>query len=210
MPATSLFPRHGSSGVTEDMTMSGSSSSMSSSTTTTTTMSSSMMNMVFFNAHTTPLFSDSFSPSTRGQYAGVCIFIIVLAIVGRMLVAGKARLEARWEDQARKRMYVTVAGQQGLAESIAKNNSSRDLVISENGVEQNVKVLERQGPIVQPFRMSVDPVRALIDMVIAGVGYLLMLAVMTMNIGYFCSVLAGIFLGTLMVGRFMGPGDHSH
>jgi len=29
-----------------------------------------------------------------------------------------------------------------------------------------------------------------------------MLAVMTMNVGYFCSVLAGTFLGELAVGRY--------
>jgi hypothetical protein len=35
-----------------------------------------------------------------------------------------------------------------------------------------------------------------------------MLAVMTMNVGYFLSVLAGIFVGSLLVGRFITTTDH--
>jgi len=35
-----------------------------------------------------------------------------------------------------------------------------------------------------------------------------MLAVMTMNIGYFMSILAGVFIGSLAVGRFIGVTEH--
>jgi hypothetical protein len=35
-----------------------------------------------------------------------------------------------------------------------------------------------------------------------------MLAVMTMNVGYFCSVLAGAFLGELVAGRFIEWREH--
>lgn len=35
-----------------------------------------------------------------------------------------------------------------------------------------------------------------------------MLAVMTMNVGYFISVLGGIFVGELVVGRYAGLGEH--
>lgn len=36
-----------------------------------------------------------------------------------------------------------------------------------------------------------------------------MLAVMTMNVGYFLSVLAGVFVGSMAVGRFSaGSGEH--
>jgi copper transporter 1 len=35
-----------------------------------------------------------------------------------------------------------------------------------------------------------------------------MLAVMTMNVGYFLSVLGGIFLGTFIVGRFEAIDTH--
>ena len=35
-----------------------------------------------------------------------------------------------------------------------------------------------------------------------------MLAVMTMNVGYFLSVLGGIFLGAFVAGRFQAVDDH--
>lgn len=35
-----------------------------------------------------------------------------------------------------------------------------------------------------------------------------MLAVMTMNIGYFLSILGGTFLGSLAIGRFASLGGH--
>lgn len=34
-----------------------------------------------------------------------------------------------------------------------------------------------------------------------------MLAVMTLNVGYFLSVLAGLFIGELFVGRYIVGGD---
>ena len=38
-----------------------------------------------------------------------------------------------------------------------------------------------------------------------------MLAVMTMNVGYFLSVLGGVFLGSLFMGRYAaGPGFGLH
>jgi copper transporter 1 len=37
-----------------------------------------------------------------------------------------------------------------------------------------------------------------------------MLAIMTFNIGYFFSVLAGVFVGELAVGRYTAADDHNH
>lgn len=37
-----------------------------------------------------------------------------------------------------------------------------------------------------------------------------MLAVMTLNVGYFLSVLAGLFVGELTVGRYAGMADDHH
>lgn len=59
-----------------------------------------------------------------------------------------------------------------------------------------------------PFRVATETTRALFEVVIGGIGYLLMLAVMTMNVGYFLSVLGGIFLGAFVAGRFSASDIH--
>ncbi|KAJ2998092.1 hypothetical protein NUW58_g436 [Xylaria curta] len=75
--------------------------------------------------------------------------------------------------------------------------------------EEEVFVVQRAAQIHRPFRLSVDPLRAAFDTLITGVGYLLMLAVMTVNVGFFIAVLGGTFLGTLLVGRYYSaPGEH--
>lgn len=178
------------------------------------------MAMTFQNDPSTPLFSTAWTPSGTGSYAGTCIFIIVLAVVFRVLLALKARQEARWLDAELHRRYVAVAGKQGLKETVAAHKDAKAVVLSENGVEEEVLVVQRSGDTTRPWRVSVDPLRAVVDTVIAGVGYLLyvtffptpgrgliltdrrMLAVMTMNVGYFLSVLGGVFLGSLAIGRY--------
>ncbi|KFY29681.1 hypothetical protein V493_02270 [Pseudogymnoascus sp. VKM F-4281 (FW-2241)] len=160
------------------------------------------MVMTFQNDPSTPLFTNAWTPSGTGSYAGTCIFLIILAVIFRILLAFKARQETRWLDAELHRRYVAVAGKQGLKETVAAHKNAKAVVLSENGVEEEVMVVQRSGETTRPWRLSVDPLRAMVDTVIAGVGYLLMLAVMTMNVGYFLSVLGGVFLGSLAIGRY--------
>ncbi|KAL8773492.1 MAG: hypothetical protein Q9209_001596 [Squamulea sp. 1 TL-2023] len=160
------------------------------------------MRMTFFDSITTSLFSSAWTPGSRGAYAGTCIFLIVFAAIFRLLLAGKHLLELRWLDIESKRRYVTVRGMPTETERINLDIGSKNAtLISEQGVEENVKVIRRSRRPVTPWRFSVDGPRAVYATLTAGVGYLLMLAVMTMNVGYFMSVLGGTFLGELAFGR---------
>ncbi|CAG8890465.1 unnamed protein product [Penicillium egyptiacum] len=187
-----------------DMGSTSSSHSMSSS-------SSMGMSMVFKNTHDTPLFSDAWTPSSSGSFAGTCIFLIVLAIIDRFLIAFKATMERHWLATHLNRRYVTVAGKSTEAGNIDSDPDAKVAsLITAQGVEESVKVVHNitHGPM--PWRFSVDLPRAVLFLCIVGISYLLMLAVMTMNIGYFCSVLAGAFLGELAVGRFIQSNEHRH
>ncbi|MCJ1421681.1 hypothetical protein MMC32_008047 [Xylographa parallela] len=45
------------------------------------------MAMAFFTAATTPLYSMAWTPATTGQYAGTCIFLIAFTVIFRGLLA---------------------------------------------------------------------------------------------------------------------------
>lgn len=135
--------------------------------------SSSIMTMIFQTETGTPLYANSWTPNNAGSYAGTCIFLAVLAIVARALVAFKAVQEARWLDREAARRYVAVNGKIPLSEQIASSPDARRMTLSENGLEETVVVVERKRAATRPWRFSVDPVRACLDTMIVGIGYLL-------------------------------------
>ncbi|KAL8413588.1 hypothetical protein RB594_005015 [Gaeumannomyces avenae] len=170
-----------------------------------------MMMSVFQNDPKTALYSTGWTPQNAAGYAATIIFLVLLAVLFRCMLAAKAWQEARWLDAELKRRYVVVNGRLPMAERAASVDSLAKqprAVLSSNGVEEDVVVVKKHTTGPRPWRLSVDPLRAVIDTVIAATGYLLMLAVMTMNIGYFLAVLGGTFLGSLAVGRFSSGSEH--
>jgi len=164
--------------------------------------------MAFFTSTMTPLYSAMWSPTSTGQYAGTCIFLVILATIFRGLLALKAWKETAWLDAEFNRRYVTVAGKLPKSERITSDSDSKRMILTENGVEEDVVVVKKRSMGIRPWRITTDPIRACMDTVIAGVGYLLMLAVMTMNVGYFLSILGGTFLGSLALGRYAIAFEH--
>ncbi|KAI1084470.1 Ctr copper transporter family-domain-containing protein [Whalleya microplaca] len=161
-------------------------------------MTSADMAMTFFSAVTTPLYSSSWTPSGTGTYAGTCIFLIALALTHRVLLAMRFLL---FDSNP----------------ALHRHRHQHHKVLSEDGADYDGSSgrAELMGRHVReqwnshPFRVATETMRAVLEVVIGGVGYLLMLAVMTMNVGYFLSVLGGIFLGAFVMGRF-GASDIHH
>lgn len=130
--------------------------------------------VIFQTVRDTPLYSAVWSPASEGAYAGTCIFLVVLAIVARLLIAYRSVQEARWHDRHVRSRYVAAAGKAPLAERVSQDPDAKSsVVLSENGVEETVMVVQRKDVAPRPWRFSVDPVRAALDTVIVGVGYLL-------------------------------------
>jgi copper transporter 1 len=157
---------HGGHDMTMDsMDMSGMAS--------TSTSSHGSMAMSFFTATNTPLYSESWTPQNAGQYAGTCIFLIVLAITLRAIFTAKTFLEIRALESALKRRYVVVAGEKTLSDQATNDANSMTGILTTNGVQEDVRIISAPVKHTQPWRFSVDLPRALLMTVAAGVGYLL-------------------------------------
>ncbi|KAK9374444.1 Ctr copper transporter family-domain-containing protein [Lipomyces chichibuensis] len=181
--------------MTMTMPMDMSSTSMAMAMPTSTEESTSMSSMSFHTSTFDFLFSRKWTPSSRGQYTGTCIFLIVLAVIYRLTHILKHRTER----------YINARAQQ-LAGNIATAHLKMDVNAGSFEKSTGEATIEPERPLqfrnVRPWRVSMDIPLSLIQLVLSGVAYLLMLAVMTFNVGYFLSVLGGIFLGELLFGRF--------
>ncbi|KAK6351644.1 hypothetical protein TWF718_004798 [Orbilia javanica] len=164
---------HGSMPSTDSGDSTGSSSSSS---------SHDVMPMVFQWAMQTPIYSYAFTPKSTSQYVGALIFLIVLSIIYRALVAYKSHKESTWRDEERARKVI-IAGQ-----------------FHDDKASTDVSTREVRG--AAPWRWRVDPPRAVLSTINVGLHYLLMFAVMTLNVGYFLAVLFGIFIGDLIFARY--------
>jgi copper transporter 1 len=125
-------------------------------------MSMSSMMMAFFTSNSTTLYSMAWTPSSKGQYAGTCVFLILLGTIFRALFALRAIQEAKKLEAERKRRYVIGSGMKKKSD-----DDSKEPIMTESGV------LEVPAREVRPWRLSTDVPRAIMDTIIAGVGYLL-------------------------------------
>ncbi|KAM6513229.1 hypothetical protein FALCPG4_18927 [Fusarium falciforme] len=158
----------------------------------------------------TPLYSSAWIPISADNYAGTCLFLIAIGTIVRSLVAVKSVLARRGIDAELNSRYVVVK-KKANRECIGSDLESSKGVLTETELETDVMLVRRRVEGARPWRITIDGPRAAIDVVVAGLLYLTMLSIMPMNVGYFLSVLGGIFLGSLAVGRYGGwtAGDTS-
>lgn len=159
-------------------TSSSASMPMSTADASTSAMPMSAMQMVFFTSTTTPLYSTSWTPSNTGQYAGTCIFLIIFATTFRILFALRAVQERKWQQLESTRQYI-IAGAEGKQRENGMNEEeSKMSVSSENSDDGSMNAIKRkQVSGVRPWRTTQDVPRACLDVVIAGVGYLLLVSI---------------------------------
>lgn len=195
------------------------------------TMSMSQMNMTFFTSTSTPLYSDAWTPASTGAYAGTCIFLIALSALLRLMYGLKCMLEAHWSRTAAARRYIATVAPHRDSVAASRPGSASDSdadiaaktpgaavgTLTVNGTVETVRIVDTANPratsaaaMLAPFKLNTDLPRALFVTVMIGVAYLLMLAVMTMNVGYFMSVLGGAFLGELLFGRWAAHSEVDH
>ncbi|SMQ55595.1 unnamed protein product [Zymoseptoria tritici ST99CH_3D7] len=149
-------------------------------------MSMANMIMTFFTSRSTPLYAESWTPNTTGQYVGTIIFLIVLAAIFRAIVVLRVNFDGlmAWYTYRRETSMLR-----------------KDFEGEDAGLRSNIQ----KG---RPWNINIALARACLDTILAGTSYLLMLAVMTMNVGYFIAVLGGTFLGSFILGDWDPTGDH--
>ncbi|USW58881.1 Putative Ctr copper transporter [Septoria linicola] len=143
------------------------------------------MLMTFFTSTSTALYADSWMPANPGQYAGTCIFLILLAALFRGIVAVRTNFPALLTLWAHR----------------------RDTSLLRPDFDEDGKWM-LVGAARRPWNINEALARAVLDTILAGVSYLLMLAVMTMNVGYFMSILGGTFLGSFVIGDWQPTAAH--
>ena len=142
-------------------------------------MHSDTMPMVFTTNQRTPLFSSQWTPTSSEGYAGTCIFLVVLAIISRLLQAYRHILEIKFHDKAVKRRYIVVAGETPSEREkqlqISETEIPEESTLTTRGVDERVRVVRSasRGLEAQPWRISTDLPRACLFTMQAGVGYLL-------------------------------------
>jgi hypothetical protein len=131
------------------------------------------MSSMFSTGTGTQLYSSMWMPMSISAYAGTCIFLIVLAVIFRFLIAVKSVLEHRWIDAELNRRYVVVRRKVDTKERVSSDSDSKRALLTENGVEEDVMIVRKHVKGVRPWRITTDGPRAAIDTVIAGILYLL-------------------------------------
>jgi len=113
-------------------------------------------------------------PTTNASYALSWIAIFVFTVLYEVIKLIRTRLEKKWSDKLNEEYS-------GLV------NSTRFTFLAGEA----------------PFRPKVDFMRATIHALEVAWGFLVMLVVMTFNVGLCMAVLAGSFVGMLFIGRFV-------
>lgn len=127
------------------------------------TMSMADMAMTFFTSSTTPLFSDDWTPSNLGQYAGTCIFLIILASILRFLLALRPLLEVRfWRKTAAATAVIKEEEQDG-----------EDRLLNARPGQALTALRRDVGRRWSGWRVDTAAWRATYELLIAAAGYLL-------------------------------------
>jgi len=126
------------------------------------------------------LWAKPLTPTTGQGYAGAIMLLILMAVFLRFLTAARGMAEKRWNPKRN-----SCCNGDG-ADNYLKMGQSRE---DEAGAGSHHR-----------WNATIQLTRALLQLTAMTIGYLLMLAVMTFNVGYLLAILSGGFLGELALG----------
>ncbi|KAF2682264.1 hypothetical protein K458DRAFT_342713 [Lentithecium fluviatile CBS 122367] len=166
------------------------------------------------NIRVTLLFTN-WVTETPIQYACALIFLFILGLFNRFLAALRSQLESRWTEHADAWGSHNSARPRSGPRLVGHNNATEELEpLSPAPPGVTVDTAEKAGPhrrkgiwvAYSAWSGRRDTIRAAFEFVRAVAGYVLMLAVMTYNVGFFFAVTGSVLLGELAFGRYTHSG----
>ncbi|OAF98844.1 uncharacterized protein CC84DRAFT_1181990 [Paraphaeosphaeria sporulosa] len=179
------------------------------------------------------LFFSDWTTDTPAKYFGTLIFLFVVTLLNRFLGAWRSQLGHKWANDAadaRRKVEQRRAYKHAFSRAKVERQSSETCFDEEGaesstekaplspyplGVDVEAGEKKRDGTPMymavfggrwragNPWRVNIDVPRALLEGIRALIGYLLMLAVMTFNLGFLLVVILGIVAGELILGRYI-------
>ncbi|KAJ8502465.1 hypothetical protein ONZ45_g11726 [Pleurotus djamor] len=172
------------------------------------------MNMMVMYLHTQPgdtLWFLGWAPTSAGAMIGACLGLFLLAVFERLVATGKVVMAAHWATTGQGIALSKHARSHSLGQSRVQDRDGD--VESQLLAGSHVHVQSPDHPVdvglidrrrIPPFALSRDLVRGLIHAVHATLGFALMLAVMTYQVGFILSIIVGAGVGEVLFGRFSG------
>ncbi|KAJ4352241.1 uncharacterized protein N0V89_007588 [Didymosphaeria variabile] len=194
-------------------------------------MAMGMMGTFSTSTKVTLFFSD-WTTDTPAKYFGTLIFLFIVTLLNRFLGAWRSQLGHKWANDAadaRRKVEQRREYKRSLNRAKFERESSDTCYDGEEESSTEQAPLSPYPPGTDieaggkkrawspkwmavfggrwragnPWRVNIDVPRALLEGIRALIGYLLMLAVMTFNLGFLLVVIFGIVVGELVLGRFI-------
>ncbi|KAI0277560.1 Ctr copper transporter family-domain-containing protein [Russula aff. rugulosa BPL654] len=136
------------------------------------------------------------APGTAGAMAGACIGLFMLAMAERWLVAMRGVMEEHWSMRAQ----IALSNKLNKTSTVAASTPSEERTNpSLSDAAQSRLWHHAQTP---PFIFAHDIPRGILQIVIASINFLLMLTVMTFQVGFIFTIVVGLGIGEALFGRY--------
>jgi len=140
-------------------------------------------------------------PSSVGTMIAACIGLALLAMFHRSLHVYRKLLETMW---ANDEDLIDFDDSASVGRGSTSKGEPYDLEIARaQGIGTPNRNIMGSETNRMGFRYSRDIIRSVVHMFETGIGYFLMLAVMTFNVWFFISVVLGATIGELVFGRLV-------
>ncbi|KAJ6112306.1 hypothetical protein N7523_008367 [Penicillium sp. IBT 18751x] len=133
--------------------------------------------------------------TSSSSYAGTCIFLVILGVILLSLVSSRSMLEKRWSRRELNRRHVLF-----LNKDSSGLMDKSETLLTPNGLEKDIIIIEQPTRARRSWKTIM--LKATMTTLILAILYIQMIFIMTENIGYILSILGGVFLGTLVMGRY--------